>query len=101
MDLNLASQTTMAPPVAPPVKENEVLITGGEIDGSCSLLTRPFPTNYVPIHTGIVMALIQAANDNNTEVLASIMASLRTLGKVRPALVLSSCEVFLQKHPKV
>jgi hypothetical protein len=47
------------------------------------------------------MALIQSADDSKDEVRQSIIASLRSLGKVRASLVLSSCVVFLEKHKKV
>ena len=53
------------------------MATGGEIDG-----VRMSHTRAAHGAAGIVMALIQAANDNNTEVQTSIMASLRSLGKV-------------------
>jgi hypothetical protein len=47
------------------------------------------------------MSLITAANDTDADVQATIIASLRSLGKKKPPLVLSSCEVYLEKHKKV
>ena len=47
------------------------------------------------------MALIAAANDGSDEVRTTIFNGLRSLGKKKPALVLSSAEVYLNKHKKV
>eukprot|EP00040_Diaphanoeca_grandis_P032327 m.195702 g.195702 ORF g.195702 m.195702 type:complete len:1632 (-) comp32581_c2_seq1:207-5102(-) len=69
---------------ASPLFTQAVMTTGGEVDG-------------------MVMALIEAANDKNDGPRNAIMASIHLLGQKKPALVLSSCEVFLlrHKHPKL
>eukprot|EP00039_Didymoeca_costata_P018820 m.335101 g.335101 ORF g.335101 m.335101 type:complete len:1638 (-) comp17516_c0_seq1:85-4998(-) len=59
-----------------------VLNTGGEIDA-------------------LVMALIEGANDKADQPKSAINDSLRTIGKSRPALVLSSIENFLLKHKRL
>eukprot|EP00041_Stephanoeca_diplocostata_P036701 m.1350360 g.1350360 ORF g.1350360 m.1350360 type:complete len:1108 (+) comp24920_c0_seq2:247-3570(+) len=56
--------------------------TGGEVDG-------------------IVMALIEAANDKDDNPKAMVGEALHTLGKKKPALLLSSCEHFLLKHKRL
>lgn len=60
----------------------KVLTVGGEVDG-------------------MVMALIEAANDKIESTKDSIVASIHTIGQKKPALVLSSIEVFLIRHKRL
>ena len=47
------------------------------------------------------MALIDAANDKNSEVRQMIMTSLHELGKKHPEMVLIIIKEYLGKHQKV
>ena len=49
----------------------------------------------------LVMALIEAAYDKDSHVQEVVGASLFGLGQKHPALVLSSCNMYLFKQPKV
>ena len=72
---------------------------------------REHDPNYLFVHrycdaniclfTEIVMALIDAAFDKDLSVRSSIQSSLHSLGKKKPALVLSSCLKYLNQHAKV
>eukprot|EP00055_Hartaetosiga_balthica_P017962 m.125831 g.125831 ORF g.125831 m.125831 type:complete len:1630 (-) comp9433_c5_seq1:159-5048(-) len=60
----------------------EVVKTGGEVDG-------------------MIMALIEHANDGNAEVKNAFHSAIRDIGRHQPILVLSSCETFLHVHKKL
>ena len=51
--------------------------------------------------TELVMALIETAYDKDFSVREVISSSLFTIGHKHPALVLSSCNNYLFKQPKV
>eukprot|EP00056_Hartaetosiga_gracilis_P010973 m.164139 g.164139 ORF g.164139 m.164139 type:complete len:1643 (-) comp13422_c0_seq2:1128-6056(-) len=60
----------------------EVVKTGGEVDG-------------------MLMALIEHANDGDKEVKKAFHSAIRDIGRQQPILVLSSCETFLHVHKKL
>uniref|UniRef100_A0A672FRA6 Maestro heat-like repeat family member 1 n=1 Tax=Salarias fasciatus TaxID=181472 RepID=A0A672FRA6_SALFA len=49
----------------------------------------------------ITLALLDAANDKDTEVQEQVRKSLLTLGKQQPDRVLAMCQDYLLKHPKL
>ena len=49
----------------------------------------------------LCLALIDAANDKQSEVRQMIMTSLHELGKKQPEMVLSAIKAYLVKHQKV
>ena len=49
----------------------------------------------------LCLALIDAANDKQSEVRQMIMTSLHELGKKQPEMVLSAIKAYLVRHQKV
>ena len=50
---------------------------------------------------GMVLALIDAASDKDDAVKERIVKALHELGAKQTALVLSTCQNYMQKHSKV
>lgn len=49
----------------------------------------------------VTLALLDAANDKDSEVQEQVRKSMLTLGKQQPDRVLAMCQDYLLKHPKV
>lgn len=49
----------------------------------------------------VTLALLDAANDKDSEVQEQVRKSMLTLGKQKPDRVLAMCQDYLLKHPKV
>lgn len=49
----------------------------------------------------VTLALLDAANDKDADVQEQVRKSMLTLGKQQPDRVLSMCQDYLLKHPKV
>uniref|UniRef100_A0A4W6EG08 Maestro heat-like repeat family member 1 n=1 Tax=Lates calcarifer TaxID=8187 RepID=A0A4W6EG08_LATCA len=52
-------------------------------------------------HSKVTLALLDAANDKDSEVQEQVRKSMLTLGKQQPDRVLAMCQDYLLKHPKV
>uniref|UniRef100_A0A3B5BK37 Maestro heat like repeat family member 1 n=1 Tax=Stegastes partitus TaxID=144197 RepID=A0A3B5BK37_9TELE len=50
---------------------------------------------------GVTLALLDAANDKDSEVQEQVRKSILTLGKQQPDRVLAMCQDYLLKHPKL
>ena len=73
----------------------------GKYGHCCSLRLSHYSLSVCVLYPEVTLALLDVANDKDGVVQEQVRKSMLTLGKQQPDRVLSMCQDYLLKHPKV